>query len=305
MADDKSPVNPLDAPAEPDDRSINPLDAPPHPIQKPVARSDKAYLNPDFLRSPDARLIRILAEYLEPQRRFTKQKIADTILFFGSARMIAREQAEAELAAAKTRGADAETIARIEKKVFMSRYYEATRELAHRLTEWSKGLKGSGRRFVVCSGGGPGIMEAANRGASEARGQNIGLCISLPFEQSGNDYITHSLAFDFHYFFMRKFWFLYLAKALVIMPGGFGTMDELFEVLTLLQTGKTRKRLPIVLFGPEYWDKVMNLQAMVDFGTIDAKDLDLMFKTGSVDEAFDYIVKELTTYALPRPGGEI
>jgi hypothetical protein len=302
MADDKSRVNPLDAPAEPVETSINPLDAPQPPSQKPAARSAKAYLNNDFLRSPDARLIRILAEYLEPQRRFTKQKIADTILFFGSARMVSHEQAEAELAAAKAGIGDVRVV---EKKIEMARYYEATRELSRRLTEWSKGLKGGGRRFVVCSGGGPGIMEAANRGASEARGQNIGLCISLPFEQAGNDYITHSLAFDFHYFFMRKFWFLYLAKALVIMPGGFGTMDELFEVLTLLQTGKTRKRLPIVLFGPEYWDKVMNLQAMVEFGTIDAKDLDLMFKTGSVDEAFDYIVKELTTYALPRPGGEI
>jgi hypothetical protein len=148
-------------------------------------------------------------------------------------------------------------------------------------------------------------MEAANRGASEAKGQNVGLCISLPFEQAGNEYITHSLAFDFHYFFMRKFWFLYLAKALVIMPGGFGTLDEFFEVLTLLQTGKTKKHMPIVLFGADYWDKVMNLDAMVEFGAIDEKDLDLFFKTDSVDAAFDFIVNDLTTYALPRPGGEI
>ncbi|MGE0746080.1 MAG: LOG family protein [Rhodospirillales bacterium] len=259
----------------------------------------KAYLDADFLNSPDARPIRILAEYLEPQERFDQLKVRDTILFFGSARILSRESALRRLEEAKAgRG----HVAAAERMVEMSRYYEDTRTLAHRLTEWSKGLKGSGRRFVVCSGGGPGIMEAANRGASEARGDNIGLCISLPFESTGNAFITRKLAFEFHYFFMRKYWFLYLAKAMVIMPGGFGTMDELFEALTLIQTRKMKKQLPIVLFGTRYWSEVMNLEAMAHWGTIDEADLGLVFRTDSVDEAFDFITRELVTYHLGSPG---
>jgi uncharacterized protein (TIGR00730 family) len=262
-------------------------------------RPPKAYLDPDFLGDPDARPIRILAEYLEPKSRFAELHIEDTILFFGSARTLPRDVALARLEKAK---GDDRAVAQAEIDLEMSRYYEETRELARRLTIWSKGLKDSERRFVVCSGGGPGIMEAANRGASEAKGVNIGLGISLPRETSGNPYITRRLAFEFHYFFMRKFWFLYLAKALVIMPGGFGTLDELFEVLTLLQTGKTKKRLPIVLYGTDYWDHVVNLEHMVRYGTIDATDLAFVHKSNRVDEAFEYITAELNRYALAHPG---
>jgi hypothetical protein len=268
-------------------------------MEKSQHRTHKAYLNHKFLESPDARPIRILAEYLEPLERFEDERIRDTILIFGSARVMPRDEAEKMLAAAKRKG---EGIGKAERAVAMSRYYEDTRELAFRLTEWSKELKDPGRRFVICSGGGPGIMEAANRGASEARGENVGLCIELPHEQTSNAYITHKLNFDFHYFFMRKFWFLYLAKAVVIMPGGFGTMDELFECLTLVQTGKMTKHLPIVLYGSEFWDSVLNLDVMVRFGTIDEKDLKLFHRADTVDEVFDYVTGELTRFALPAPG---
>jgi uncharacterized protein (TIGR00730 family) len=265
-------------------------------------RPPKAYLDPDFLGDPEARPIRILSEYLEPKSRFSELHIEDTILFFGSARTLPRDVAQARLEKARAETGD---VARAEVDLEMSRYYEDTRELARRLTEWSKGLKDSGRRFVVCSGGGPGIMEAANRGASEARGVNIGLGISLPRESTCNPYITRRLAFEFHYFFMRKFWFLYLAKAMVIMPGGYGTLDELFEVLTLLQTGKTKKRMPIVLYGTDYWDQVVNLDRMVHYGTIDAVDTDLIFKCDSVDCALEYITTELSGYALAHPGATL
>jgi len=253
-------------------------------------RPVKAYRSDRFLRSPDARTLRILAEYLEPSSRFNDHDILDTIVFFGSARIVSKEQAAEILET----GADSEDSARmVAKRLQLSRYYEDTRELAYRLTKWSKSMGGTERRFVVCSGGGPGIMEAANRGASEAKGLNIGLNISLPFEQNENPYISRKLAFQFHYFFMRKFWFAYLAKAMIVMPGGFGTLDEFFEILTLIQTKKIEKRMPIVLFGTDYWDKVLNLQTMVDYGTIEAKDLDLFMVTDSVDEAFDYIISDL------------
>jgi len=204
------------------------------------------------------------------------------------------------LDAARNHGGD---VAGAERDLAMSRYYEDARSLAGKLTEWSKGLEGSSRRFLVCTGGGPGIMEAANRGASEAGGINIGFNISLPLEQHDNPYITRELNFEFHYFFMRKFWFIYLAKALVAFPGGFGTLDELFESLTLIQTRKLNKPLPIVLFGTEFWDDVLNLEALVKYGTISAGDLDLFLKTDSLDEAFRYIVDHLTEGALEKPGG--
>ena len=271
-------------------------------MTKPPRRIPKAYEHEEFLQDPAARPIRILAEYLEPKKRFDDLQVEDTILFFGSARTLSREAAEAGLAEAKKAGGD---LRRAENDLRMSRYYEDTRELARRLTEWSKAMQGTGRRFVVCSGGGPGIREAANRGASEAKGDNIGLCISLPFEAAGNGYITRRLTFEFHYFFMRKFWFLYLAKAMVIMPGGFGTFDELMEALTLMQTGKMTKRMPIILFGAEYWNEVVNFETMVKFGTIDAADLELFRTTDSVDEAFDYITKDLRQYALDNPGASL
>ncbi|MEE8144234.1 MAG: LOG family protein [Kiloniellales bacterium] len=262
---------------------------------KPV----KAYRSKSFLASVAARPLRILSEYLEPKSRFDHYQIEDTIVFFGSARIISPEQAERELEAARAGEGD---LAAAEMRHELSHYFEATRELAYRLTEWSKNLGEGRRRFVVCSGGGPGIMEAANRGASEAKGVNVGLTISLPEEEFDNPHITRELRFEFHYFFMRKFWFTYLAKAVVVMPGGFGTLDELFEVLTLVQTQKIRKRMPMVLFGNRYWADVINFNALVQYGTIDAEDLDLLFRTDSVDEAFDYLTEQLSRYAIDQPG---
>ena len=253
-------------------------------------RSVKAYENPAFMHSPEARALRILAEYLEPHARFRDLQVKDTIVIFGSARILPRDKAEERLAEARAHDGD---VRLAQRDLDMSRYYEETRELSSRLTEWSKSLEGNERRFVICSGGGPGIMEAANRGASEARGVNVGLNISLPFEQSGNEWITRRLSFEFHYFFMRKYWFAYLAKAIVAMPGGFGTLDELMETLTLIQTAKIKKRMPIVLFGKEFWDRVIDFDALVDYGTISPADLDLFVRTDSVDEAFEHITSKL------------
>jgi uncharacterized protein (TIGR00730 family) len=188
----------------------------------------------------------------------------------------------------------------------MSTYYEAARELAFRLTQWSKDLDPQGeRRFVVCTGGGPGIMEAANRGAAEARGMNVGLTISIPVEEFDNRYVTRELAFHFHYFFMRKFWFAYLAKAVIVFPGGFGTLDELFELLTLVQTRKMRKPMPIVLFGTEYWRHIIDFDALVRHGTISPGDVNLVYRTDSVDEAYSWIVRRLVEYALGQPGASL
>ena len=258
-----------------------------------------AYRDEDFINSPRARALRILAEYMEPEARFEQYKVEDTIVFYGSARIASPEDAAERLRHAETEGGD---VALARSLMAMARYYEATRELSYRLTVWSKELTESDRRFVVCSGGGPGIMEAANRGASEARGINIGLGISLPFEEEPSEFASRELTFKFHYFFMRKFWFTYLAKAVVVMPGGFGTLDELFETLTLIQTKKVKKKMPIVLFGQDYWSKVLNLEALAEFGTISATDLDLFILTDSVDEAFSHITRELETYGLDQPG---
>ncbi|MGF1593521.1 MAG: LOG family protein [Kiloniellaceae bacterium] len=277
--------------------SAPPTDREATPVGRPGPM--KAYRNLDFLESSSARSLRILSEYVEPNARFKHYKIDDTIIFFGSARILPREDAERRLEDARAAGGDLKVA---QRDLEMSRYYEATRELAFRLTEWSKGLEQDDRRFVVCSGGGPGIMEAANRGASEARGLNVGLNISLPMEQIDNPYISRELNFEFHYFFMRKFWFAYLAKAVVVMPGGFGTLDEFFELLTLVQTGKIRKHMPIVLFGSKYWSEVINLEALERYGTINAEDLELFFRTDSVDEAFDFITEQLTSYAIDIPG---
>jgi uncharacterized protein (TIGR00730 family) len=261
----------------------------------------KAYRNQGFLNSKDARALRILAEYLEPKSRFERHRVDDTIVFMGSARLKSREEAEQALRAAEA-GGDLEG-ARM--AVTMSAYYEAARELAFRLTQWSKALDRDERRFVVCTGGGPGIMEAANRGAAEARGTNVGLTISIPAEEFDNPYVTRDLAFHFHYFFMRKFWFAYLAKAVIVFPGGFGTLDELFELLTLVQTRKMRKPMPIVLFGTEYWRQVIDFDALVRHGTISAHDVDLMHRTDSVDDAYDWIVRELAEHALGQPGATL
>ena len=262
----------------------------------------KAYLTESFLNAADARPLRILAEYLEPKSRLSRYRVDDTIVFMGSARVISREQAEAEVREAEAGKGDLE---RARMRLAMSRYYEDARELARRLTEWSKQLGEDERRFVVCTGGGPGIMEAANRGASEARGMNVGLTISIPVEEFDNRYVTRELSFHFHYFFMRKFWFVYLAKALIVFPGGFGTLDELFEVLTLRQTQKMRKHLSVVLFGSQYWEEVVDFDALVRHGTINAEDLALFHRTDSVDEAFAIVTHDLTRYALAERGATL
>jgi len=255
---------------------------------------DKAYKSNDFLMSREARPLRILSEYIEPQARFARYKVADTVVFFGSARALPIERAEEALLNAKSTG-NASAIARAEGGVRLARYYEGARELARSMTEWSKSLGSSSRRFLVCSGGGPGIMEAANRGASEANGISIGLGISLPEEPTMNEYITREMGFEFHYFFMRKFWFVYLAKALVVFPGGFGTMDELFELLTLVQTRKSSKTMPIVLYGREFWTEVLNFDALIRWGTISAADLSLFHIADSPEEAFTYLTRELSS----------
>jgi len=269
-----------------------------HMARKPH-NTVKAYRSRKFLRTPEARPVRILAEYLEPLERFEDMNIRDTILVFGSARIQPEEEARVRLEEAQRTGEGLKAAKQVMK---LSRYYEDTRELTRRLTEWSKGLDGGERRFVVCSGGGPGIMEAANRGASDAQGENIGLGISLPKEQKNNPYITRKLDFEFHYFFMRKFWFLYTAKAVVLMPGGLGTLDEMFETLTLIQTGKIQKRLPIVLYGSDFWDRVIDFDALVDFGVIEAEDVSLFHRSDDVDDAFDFIVSELAHFAVGKPG---
>jgi len=260
----------------------------------------KAYKNLDFMQSRSGRPTRSLSEFLEPEDRFERHNVSDTIVFFGSARIRSKEVAEQALASAKKHGGD---IARAQQTLVMSRYYEDARALSRRLTEWSKALKGRAKRFVICTGGGPGIMEAANRGANDAKGHNVGLNISLPFEQHENPYISHELTFDFHYFFMRKFWFAYLAKAVVVFPGGYGTMDEFFELLTLVSTQKMGKPMPVVLYGTEYWDEIMNLDAMVKYGTISPSDLELFYRTDSVDDAFEFITEKLSEHHVDNPGG--
>ena len=256
----------------------------------------KAYKNLEFLNSPAARHIRILCEYEEPRQRFLRHGIHHTIVFFGSARTLASDEAAARLTAAQAAAADnpddtalAKALRRAEIADRMSVYYDAARELARRITEWTMS-RPAGRRYYIASGGGPGIMEAANRGAADVQGgASVGLGISLPFEPGVNDWCTPDLSFEFHYFFTRKYWFLYLCKSLVIFPGGFGTMDELFETLTLVQTGKIKKELPIVLFGSDYWTRVFNVEAMAEFGTISPEDIELMHRTDSVDDAFEYL----------------
>ncbi|HKT51056.1 MAG TPA: TIGR00730 family Rossman fold protein [Candidatus Angelobacter sp.] len=299
-------------------------------LEHPLHPAELAYLNPDYLNSPDGRILRILAEYSEPLSRFRREKIQDTVVFFGSARFASLLQSENALTilekpgSAKPAGPEAQpgakdgdelqaALKRAHAAVEMSRYYEDARRLAHMLTEWTVTLPGKRHRFVVTSGGGPGIMEAANRGAREAGGKTIGLNIRLPFEQFPNPYITPELNFEFHYFFMRKYWFAYLAKALVVFPGGFGTLDELFEILTLAQTQKLAKKIIVIVYGKQYWSRVLNLEALADAGAISPDDTQLFSFCDTPEEAFECLKEGLTKYHLqhaparpvPEEGPEI
>ncbi len=270
-----------------------------------LPKPPKAYKNEAFLNGPDARLLRMISEFIEPQSRFRHENIKDTIVFFGSARIKEKRIAKTELKEIESHVLKAKRPTKdlllkyrsALNALEMSRYYDDCVELARLLTKWSKKLNHS-NRFVICSGGGPGIMEAANRGASNAHGKSIGLNISLPFEQFANGYISKNLNFEFHYFFMRKFWFAYLAKALVAFPGGFGTMDELMEILTLRQTEKIKKKLAVVMYGSEYWKKVINFDEMVRMGMINQEDLSLFEFIDTPKEAFEYLRESLTNNYL-------
>ena len=262
-----------------------------------------AYEDDDFMDSTEARPIRILSEYLDPLRRFREHNIQDTVVFFGSARVLSRTLAQRNLSRVEKRlirdNSDYKAaLKRSRKALEWSRYYEDARQLAKGLTTWSMSLEAQRHRFVVCSGGGPGIMEAANRGAKEAGGKSVGLNIRLPFEQAPNRYITKDLVFNFHYFFMRKFWFAYLAKALVIFPGGFGTIDEMFEILTLAQTRKLSKKLLVILYGTDYWDEVLHLEPLADWGAINEDDLKLLCRVDSVDHAFSELQSHLMRHHM-------
>lgn len=264
----------------------------------------------DFLNSPDARLVRMISEFLEPQRRFKRADIKDTIVMFGSARIRPRKETladlrkvEASIRRTSTRPTKLQlrSLRDAEIQVQMSHYYDDAVELSRLLTGWTKKLT-SPNRFVICSGGGPGIMEAANKGAYLAKGKSIGLNISLPFEQFANGYITENLNFEFHYFFMRKLWFVYLSKALVVFPGGFGTMDEFMEVLTLLQTNKIKKKVAVILYGAEYWNKVIDFNELVNHGMVSRDDLQLFRFMDTPQEAFRYLKNFLTTTYLHGNG---
>lgn len=264
----------------------------------------KSYNDPEFLNSPDARVIRILAEYIEPTSRFNQHNVRGAVVFFGSARIIPPDRADEEISAVERQVSQAEgehrelllgTLEALRHKRLTSRYYSEATELARRLTEWGMRhtLPDGPKKFLVCTGGGPGIMEAANLGAHLAGGESIGLNISLPFEQYPNQYISATLNFEFHYFFMRKLFFVSLANAMVVFPGGFGTFDEFMEVLTLVQTRKVSKHLPIVLYGSDFWDEVINMPRMAELGVISPEDLQLFHRSNDVEDAYQYLITEL------------
>jgi uncharacterized protein (TIGR00730 family) len=263
-----------------------------------------AYHDDEFMESLGARPIRILAEYLDPLYRLRHEVIGDTIVMFGSARIRSRDSALTELhriqRAAKGRrtGEWRPKLQAARGDLAMSKYYEEARALSHKITAWAMTLGTTPKRFVICSGGGPGIMEAANRGAAEAGGTSIGLSIQLPHEQQPNPYIAPELNFNFHYFFMRKLWFAQMAKALIVFPGGFGTMDELWEMLTLLQTGKLSSKHLILIYGRKYWDKVLNWRHMIRSGTISESEYRMLHFADTVDEAFSLVRDDLEAHHL-------
>ncbi len=258
----------------------------------PDQKKDRFYYDSKFIGSPDGRVFRILAEYFGPLQRFRRNKIADTIVFFGSARIKSQEEAQKAINIAP-KNISKKDKSQLKHNAEMSRYYEDACKLAYKLTKWSMNLKEKRRRFIITSGGGPGIMEAANRGAAEAKGLAVGLNITLPFEAEGNKWISKDLSLYFHYFFMRKFWFLYLAKALVIFPGGFGTLDELMELLTLIQTKKIRKKVPVVIYDSAFWKKVINFDHMLEMGTISEEDMNLFYFAETIDDAYKFLTKEI------------
>ena len=275
---------------------------------KPQHAPKAPHEDPKFMSSTPARPIRILAEYLHPLAQLKKEGIGDTIVMFGSARIASHENSAARLAklkAANTADWSAlrlkhhrEALREAKSALEMSRYYEEARQLSHKITTWALSLGPKPRRFVINSGGGPGIMEAANRGAYEAGGKSIGLSIELPHEQFANPYISPELSFNFHYFFMRKLWFAQISKALIVFPGGFGTMDELWEMMTLSQTGKMAKNTLILIYGRKYWSEVLNLKAMVRWGMINQNEYKLLKFADTPDEAFDVIRTGLEKYHM-------
>ena len=262
------------------------------------------YRDPLFMESLPARPVRITTEYIDPLERLRREKVGDTIVMFGSARILPRDQASKHLHKLRQKKAGRAkleyraALRNAKAALEMSRYYEEARQLSHKLTTWALSLGPRPRRFVVCSGGGPGIMEAANRGAYEAGGKSIGLSIELPHEQFANPYISPELSFNFHYFFMRKLWFAQVAKALIVFPGGFGTMDELWEMMTLAQTGKMAKNTLILIYGRKYWNDVLNLKAMVRWGTINQNEFDQLQFADNVEEAFEVIRTGLEKYHM-------
>ena len=274
------------------------------PTEKPWLK--KAYNNLEYLNSPSARYVRVLSEFMEPEHRLGEHNIKDTIVFFGSSRITSRKKAREMLKAAERALGKKKNPSRKLKKAYekakhavaTSHYYEDAVKLSEKMTKWSMGIPGQYHRFAICSGGGPGIMEAANLGAKKAGGKSIGLNVSIPIAQEPNEYQTKDLAFMFHYFFIRKFWLVYMSKALVIFPGGYGTLDELFEILTLLQTQKIRRPIPIIIYGPEYWRDLINFDTLVKWDMIEKKHLNLFAFFDDVDKAFRYLKRELTKHYL-------
>lgn len=304
-------MNPLPAPQKAKSGSSGEYPFIPCPHEGPLQEKGPplAYNNRQFLYSPAARAVRVQCELLEPEYRLRNMGVHNTIVFFGSARSVDGKTALERLDAVRARvAADAtlsgeeasRQIAAAEQAVELSRYYDAAQSLAYQLTTWSKQIQYPHKRFYICSGGGPGMMEAANRGAKDAGGQSLGLGISLPFEQHINQYVTPELAFEFHYFFVRKYWFIFLARALILFPGGFGTFDEMFEVLTLIQTQKVTRKFPVILFGREFWSEVINFKALAKWGVISPEDINLFHVSDSVEEVRDYIIADLTARFLDQ-----